>query len=257
MGEVPGEYCPGRYSVNARGAAKLAGIGQRVVGGGSHTGVVLVVEGEGRINDGARAGVRALGLDWKPERRRARSDDGERPGRAGTRCATRWSREYAGDYELVEGELDVRRDAGARRASWRPRAPPAHQTARRRRPRRVRPPRASDASVGHSSRGMSWPIPGIVIRLGAGDRPGGRDAGAERDERVVLAVDHHGRHVELPQRRGPRAGGHDRRRAGAPVPGGVVAAVVGRGGQLAHALLVHAGSAGEPIIRNTRTKYSM
>ena len=47
----PGEYCPGRYSVNARGAVKLAGIGQRIVGGGSHTGVVLVVEGEERINE--------------------------------------------------------------------------------------------------------------------------------------------------------------------------------------------------------------
>src|SRR5829696_2200537 len=50
VGEVRGEYCPGRYSVNARGVTKLAGIGQRVVGGGSHTGVVLVVEEEDRIN---------------------------------------------------------------------------------------------------------------------------------------------------------------------------------------------------------------
>ena len=51
VGEVPGEYCPGRYSVNARGAAKLAGIGQRIVAGGSHTGVVLVVSGEERIDE--------------------------------------------------------------------------------------------------------------------------------------------------------------------------------------------------------------
>src|SRR4051812_45723666 len=34
VGEVPGEYCAGRYSVNARGAVKLVGTAQRVVRGG-------------------------------------------------------------------------------------------------------------------------------------------------------------------------------------------------------------------------------
>ncbi|MGH2782876.1 MAG: lipoyl protein ligase domain-containing protein, partial [Thermoleophilaceae bacterium] len=48
VGEVPGEYCPGRWSVNAAGARKLAGIGQRIVGGGSHTGAVVVVGDAGR-----------------------------------------------------------------------------------------------------------------------------------------------------------------------------------------------------------------
>ena len=67
VGEVPGEYCPGRYSVNARGAVKLAGIGQRVVAGGSHTGVVLVVSGEGRINDVLGSVYDALGLAMAPE----------------------------------------------------------------------------------------------------------------------------------------------------------------------------------------------
>lgn len=31
MGEVPGEYCPGAHSVNARGVTKLVGTGQRIV----------------------------------------------------------------------------------------------------------------------------------------------------------------------------------------------------------------------------------
>lgn len=31
LGDVPGEYCPGAHSVNARGTAKLAGTAQRVV----------------------------------------------------------------------------------------------------------------------------------------------------------------------------------------------------------------------------------
>src|SRR5918997_1504043 len=38
VGEVPGEYCAGAHSVNARGRVKLMGVGQRVVGGGAHTG---------------------------------------------------------------------------------------------------------------------------------------------------------------------------------------------------------------------------
>lgn len=31
VGEIPGEYCPGPESINARGAVKLIGTGQRVV----------------------------------------------------------------------------------------------------------------------------------------------------------------------------------------------------------------------------------
>jgi octanoyl-[GcvH]:protein N-octanoyltransferase len=44
VGEVPGEYCPGRWSVNARGAVKLAGSAQRVIRGGYLLGATLVVE---------------------------------------------------------------------------------------------------------------------------------------------------------------------------------------------------------------------
>ena len=45
VGEIPGEYCPGAYSVNARGATKLAGIGQRMIRGGAHLGGVVVASG--------------------------------------------------------------------------------------------------------------------------------------------------------------------------------------------------------------------
>src|SRR3954453_9791284 len=45
VGEVPGEYCPGGYSVNARGWVKLAGLGQRLIAGGAHVGAVVVVDG--------------------------------------------------------------------------------------------------------------------------------------------------------------------------------------------------------------------
>jgi octanoyl-[GcvH]:protein N-octanoyltransferase len=104
VGEVPGEYCPGRYSVNARGAVKLAGIGQRVVAGGSHTGVVLVVSGERQINEVLRPVYDALGLTWKPEV--TGSVDAERPGTSWDAVREAVLAGYARDYELVEASLD-------------------------------------------------------------------------------------------------------------------------------------------------------
>jgi octanoyl-[GcvH]:protein N-octanoyltransferase len=104
VGEVTGEYCPGRYSVNARGAAKLAGIGQRVVGGGSHTGVVLVVEGEQRINDVIAPVYEALGLSWDPGA--SGSVRSEAPDASWAAVGDALLAEYARDYELVDAELD-------------------------------------------------------------------------------------------------------------------------------------------------------
>jgi octanoyl-[GcvH]:protein N-octanoyltransferase len=106
VGEVEREYCPGRYSVNARGAVKLAGIGQRVIGGGSHTGVILVVDGERRVNDVLAPVYAALGLDWNPAA--SGSVSTEAPGASwGAVCdavVTEYAREY--DIEEVE-ELDA------------------------------------------------------------------------------------------------------------------------------------------------------
>jgi octanoyl-[GcvH]:protein N-octanoyltransferase len=104
VGEVPGEYCPGRYSVNARGAAKLAGIGQRIVAGGSHTGVVLVVEGEQRVNDVLAPVYDALRLSWEPAA--SGSVRTEAPGAGWEAVREALLAEYARDYELVEAELD-------------------------------------------------------------------------------------------------------------------------------------------------------
>jgi octanoyl-[GcvH]:protein N-octanoyltransferase len=66
-GEIPGEYCPGEYSINARGRTKLVGIGQRIVKGASHIGGVVVVGGADRIRDVLVPVYDALGLDWDPE----------------------------------------------------------------------------------------------------------------------------------------------------------------------------------------------
>jgi octanoyl-[GcvH]:protein N-octanoyltransferase len=105
VGEVEGEYCPGRYSVNARGAVKLAGSGQRVVGGGSHTGVILVVEDEERINEVLGPVYEALGLEWDPAASGSVRSEAPSAGWDAVRDAV--VTEYARDYDLVEAELDA------------------------------------------------------------------------------------------------------------------------------------------------------
>ncbi len=66
VGEVPGEYCPGAYSVNAMGRTKLMGVGQRIVSGAAHVGGVVVVGGSGRIRDVLTPVYDALAHDWSP-----------------------------------------------------------------------------------------------------------------------------------------------------------------------------------------------
>jgi lipoate-protein ligase A len=66
VGEVPGEYCPGAWSVNAGGRTKLVGIGQRLIAGAAHRGAVVVVGGSDRIRDVLVPVNAALGLDWDP-----------------------------------------------------------------------------------------------------------------------------------------------------------------------------------------------
>lgn len=67
MGEVPGEYCPGQFSVNTRGKKKLMGVGQRLVTGAAHIGGVVVVGGSTRIRDILSPVYNALGVAWDPE----------------------------------------------------------------------------------------------------------------------------------------------------------------------------------------------
>lgn len=66
VGEVPGEYCPGEWSVNVGGHTKVMGVGQRLVRGGAHVGGVVVVDDGHRIRDVLIPVYRALGIDWDP-----------------------------------------------------------------------------------------------------------------------------------------------------------------------------------------------
>jgi octanoyl-[GcvH]:protein N-octanoyltransferase len=122
VGEVPGEYCPGRYSVNAGGERKLAGFGQRLIKGGSHTGAVVVCTGADRVRDVLLPVYEALGLDWDPATAGAVAD--ENAGAGLDEVSEAIAAEYAQDYELVESELDAGMLALARRLA------PAHRPPR-------------------------------------------------------------------------------------------------------------------------------
>lgn len=67
IGEVPGEYCPGAYSVNAGGRVKLAGVGQRMIRGAAHVGAVIVVRDSAEVRRVLEPVYEALDLSWKPE----------------------------------------------------------------------------------------------------------------------------------------------------------------------------------------------
>ncbi|MFV9671676.1 MAG: lipoate--protein ligase family protein [Acidimicrobiia bacterium] len=66
VGEIPGEYCPGEFSVSNAGSIKLAGIGQRLTKRAAHVGGVLVVGGADRIREVLVPVYGALGIDWDP-----------------------------------------------------------------------------------------------------------------------------------------------------------------------------------------------
>ena len=104
IGEVAGEYCPGAWSVNARGRVKLAGIGQRVIAGGAHSGAVVVVRGSELLRSALVPVYRALELDWDPATAGSVEDEVGGIGLEAAEAAI--LSELALEFELVEAELD-------------------------------------------------------------------------------------------------------------------------------------------------------
>ncbi len=66
VGAVPGEYCPGDFSVNARDVVKLVGLGQRVTGGATHLGAFVVVDGASELRRVLAVVYDALDVAWAP-----------------------------------------------------------------------------------------------------------------------------------------------------------------------------------------------
>ena len=104
IGEVPGEYCPGAWSVNARGEVKLAGIGQRLIAGAAHLGCVVVVTDSTLLRSALEPVYDALELDWNAGT--AASVEDEAPGADLDRVEQALLTALRSRYELVEGELD-------------------------------------------------------------------------------------------------------------------------------------------------------
>lgn len=104
VGEIPGEYCAGEFSVHtplppgpdgaARGPVKLAGTAQRVVKGAWLFSSSLVVEDPAPVRAVLVDVYAALGLDWDPTTAGAASD--ARPGISVETVAAGLREAYAG-----------------------------------------------------------------------------------------------------------------------------------------------------------------
>jgi octanoyl-[GcvH]:protein N-octanoyltransferase len=73
LGELPGEYCPGRWSVHA-GGVKVAGTAQRTIRGASLLAAAVLVQGGDRLRAALVDVYAALGLDWDPRTAGAAED---------------------------------------------------------------------------------------------------------------------------------------------------------------------------------------
>lgn len=66
IGEVPGEYCPGDFSVNHDGRIKLMGVGQRLAKHAAHVGGVIAVNRTDLLLRALVPVYRALRIEWRP-----------------------------------------------------------------------------------------------------------------------------------------------------------------------------------------------
>lgn len=67
VGDVAGEYCPGEFSINARGAVKLIGTSQRAMRGARLLSGMLPLAGVARFVEVLVAVNAALELEWDPQ----------------------------------------------------------------------------------------------------------------------------------------------------------------------------------------------
>lgn len=75
IGEIPGEYCPGRFSVHHSGGRKVMGVGQRLAQRAAHVGGVIVIDDAAAINTVLNPVYGALGVDFDPDATGALADE--------------------------------------------------------------------------------------------------------------------------------------------------------------------------------------
>jgi lipoate-protein ligase A len=104
VGRVAREFCPGDFTVNARGRVKLVGTAQRVIRHGSLLAASVAVRDAGSLRAVLEDVYRALELDWDPATAGAVADDVPSASLDDTERAVLAA--YAERHELVEATLD-------------------------------------------------------------------------------------------------------------------------------------------------------
>jgi octanoyl-[GcvH]:protein N-octanoyltransferase len=103
VGEVPGEYCPGEFSVNGRGRVKLIGAAERIIRGAWLHSSVVVVYRAPSLRAVLEDVYAALELDWDPETTGAVSE--EAPGVRLEEVRAALLADYDSRYALTPGAL--------------------------------------------------------------------------------------------------------------------------------------------------------
>lgn len=104
VGEIPGEYCPGAYSVSARRRHKIMGVGQRVIKGAAHVGGVIVVNDSAAVRDVLVPVYDALAIPWDPATAGSIEDELGAP-RDMDKVADVFIEEFGARFDLREGLL--------------------------------------------------------------------------------------------------------------------------------------------------------
>jgi lipoate-protein ligase A len=113
IGEVPGEYCPGAYSVNANGTHKVMGVGQRLVKGAAHVGGVVVVDDHEAVIEVLEPVYAALDFEWDPAVTGSLAIGA--PGIGWDEATDAILTEFGHRFELAEGRVSAHAEQAARR----------------------------------------------------------------------------------------------------------------------------------------------
>ncbi|MBP3036058.1 lipoate--protein ligase family protein [Arthrobacter sp. zg-ZUI100] len=115
VGEIPGEYCPGEFTVHGTTAAgrkiKLVGTAQRVVSGAWLFSSVLVIRDAAPLRRVLTDVYAALGLDWDPGTAGAAEDAAEASALDLDTVEAALIQAYAGYSPLAFGGFDALADA--------------------------------------------------------------------------------------------------------------------------------------------------
>ncbi len=114
-GRLAGEYCPGDHSVILDGNRKVAGLGQRMIPGAAHVGVVITVSGSSQLREVLDPIYGVLGLEWDPSTAGALDDREDGIDLESVERALVGA--FEGEVELEEHELDPATWALARERS--------------------------------------------------------------------------------------------------------------------------------------------